>query len=247
MSNQKESEEIKIFTYDYVVELQRKIEIDEVFDQYYNEKFNYEEKFPKGRTGVFIAKDFELKLPDKGNNYDLENSISFYENIKGLNPTIASDPRLWTYLIHSRFWNYMRKRWGIDNLENPKGRLIDRYHVKYLKLETLTRNGLSRLWWYVHLTKSNKYKDKYKLTRILLSRADIAVGLLERSFGSNEIIRTAVLEFLDENNDILKSENQTRELFVHLNLIGGVKNLPFLDVNEIKGYLEKIKHKIIAD
>ncbi len=185
MSKHENREEIKIFTYDYVVELQRKVEIEEEFGEYLNETFNYQEKHPKGRTGVYIPKGFDLKLPEKGDYFDLDNSVSLYENIAGLNPAIASDVRLWTYLLHVRFWNYMRKRWTIDNLDNPKGRILDRYHLKYLNLQSLTRNGLSRLWWYVHLTIDNKRIDKYELTKILLSRADIAVGLLERSIGSN--------------------------------------------------------------
>ena len=246
MSKQEDREEIKIFTYDYVVELQRMVEIEEEFGGYLNEVFSYQEKYPKGRTGVYIPKGFDLKMPKKGDSFDLDNSVSLYENISGLNPAAASDVRLWTYLVHTRFWDYMRKRWPIDNFDNPKGRILDRYHLKYLNLQSLTRNGLSRLWWYVHLTIDNKRIDKYELTKILLSRADIAVGLLERSIGSNKNIRFAVLEFLKENEDISKNEKKTRSLLNQVNLLGGVKNLPFLKLNDIKEYLYKIKDFTIA-
>jgi len=238
-------QEIKVFTYDYLVELQRNIEIQEEYSAYLSDSFEYKENYPKGKTGVFISQDFTFKMPDANSSYDLENSILLYENIIGLNPTIASDSRLWTYLTHVRFWDYMKKRWPIDNLEDPKGRIMDRYHLKYLKLESLTRNGIARLWWYVHLTVDENRKDKYELTKILLSRAEIAVGLLERALGSNRNIRIAILEFLLKNDTIRKSENQTRTLYRQMNLLGGVKNLPFLKPSEIQEYLVKIKNSIL--
>lgn len=103
------------------------------------------------------------------------------------------------------------------------------------------RNGISRLWWYAHLTVDDKRKDKYELTKVLLNRAEIAVGILERALGSNNNIRTALLEFLKENSSIKDSENKTRELLKGLNLVGGVKNLPFLETDEIKQILDDIK------
>lgn len=238
-------EDIKVFTYDYLNDLQSTIEVQERFEDYFANLFSYEERFPKGFSGVTLSDDFELKLPKSGNNFDLGNSILLYENLKGIHPTIASDSRLWTYMTHVRFWKYMRSRWPVEDLKDPKGRIMDRYHLKYLKLESLTRNGISRLWWYVHLTKDESYSDKYKLTKVLLSRADITVGILERSFGSNSNIRKGLLEFLDENVDIKNSEEKSRELFRQLNLLGGVKNLPFLSVDELKENLYKIKEKIL--
>lgn len=245
MNKDIKTEEIKVFTYDYVNELQRNVEIKEKFDSYKLEKFPYQEKFPKGSTGVYIPFAFELKNPEKGNNFDLDNSIAFYEEAKGINPTLASDPRLWTYLTHVRFFHYMKNRWPIDDLENPKNRLIDRYHLKYLKLESLTRNGLSRLWWFAHLTIDNNRKDKFELTRTLLVRADLTVGILERALGSNRNIRIAILEFLAENEDIRDNEDKSRNLLIQLNLYGGVKNLPYLVTNEIKNVLRKIKTEIL--
>jgi hypothetical protein len=239
------NEEIKVFTYDYVNELQRNVEIKEQVDPYKLEMFPYQEKFPKGSSGVFVPLDFEFKNPEKGNNFDLDNSIAIYEKIKGINPTIASDPRLWTYLTHVRFFSYMKNRWPIDDLESPKNRIIDRYHLKYLKLESLTRNGISRLWWFTHLTIDNNRKDKFELTRTLLSRADLTVGILERALGSNKNIRVGILEFLAENDEIRNNEDKSRNLLIQLNLYGGVKNLPHLSINEIKMVLGKIKTEIL--
>lgn len=226
-------EELHIFTNNYTYELQRKVEAYDDYLDYSEDVFPWEEKFPKGHTEIYLPENFVLKLPDKNGLYDIENAISLYENLTGMNETIASDPRLWTYLTHVKFWKYMKERWPVEELKRPQGRIIDRYHMKYLNLASLVRNGISRLWWYSHLTFDERRKDKYELTRILLSKADIAVGILERTFGSNFNIRVALLEFLRDNPVISDKEDSWRQLFIQVNLLGGVKNLPFLSKDDI--------------
>lgn len=231
--------ELKIFTESYTDFLYRNVKGTNNLDNYYKEKFPFEERFPKGNTNIFIKENFELD-PDKS---DLENSILLYEGLT-LNETQASDPRLWTYLSHVVFWKYMRKRWALENVkkgDNPIGRVIDRYLLINPRLESLTRNGISRLWWYAHLTRDIKRSDNYELTRVLLSRAEVAVGVLERTIGINQNMRIAILEFLKENNDILSNEDLTRLLLRTFNLYGGTKVLPLLEVEEIKKILEYIK------
>jgi len=238
--------EIRLFTSDYINQLQRKVEVHKETENYINDKFPWEKKFPKGSAGIFLPEDFKFKMPDdKRNLFDLENSILLYENLIGMDETKASDPRLWTYLTHVIFWNYMRKRWPVEGVENPTGRIIDRYHMKYLKLESLVRNGISRLWWYTHLTIDEKRKDKYEITRVLLSKADITVGIMERTFGSNKNIRIALLEFLSKNPAITEKEDMWRDLFIQINILGGVKNLPFLTIDEIEKNLIRIKEEIL--
>ncbi len=231
----KDKIELKIFSNDYVDYLLKQVEVYGKVEPFYTESPDWEEKTPRGRTNLFLPTDFKLKMPEGSQiSYDLENSISLYEKIVGINETIASDPRLWTWLSHIYFWDYMRARWPVEGVKNPIGRITDRYYMKYLKLESLVRHGISRLWWYAHLTCDENRDDKYELTRILLSKADITVGIMERSLGSNKNIRTALLEILSENPEISEKEDEWRKLFISVNLLGGVKNLPFLSVEEIK-------------
>lgn len=230
--------ELKVFTEAYTDKLYRNVKVTGNADNYYQENFPYEERFPKGSTNLFLSSDFNLDS-DKS---DLENSILLYEQLS-LNETQASDPRLWTYLSHVTFWKYMRKRWALENVrkgDNPIGRVIDRYLLINPRLESLTRNGISRLWWYAHLTIDKTRSDNYELTKILLTRADIPVGILERTIGINQNMRIALLEFLKEHNEILSDEDLTRELLRAFNLFGGAKILPLLEVGRLKQILEYI-------
>ncbi len=235
--NKRTKIELKIFTANYVDSLYRKLREDKWLDNYKQASFPAEEEYPKGNTGIMIDKDFQLD-PKKS---DLDNSIVIFEQIK-LTPIQASDQRLWTYLTHVQFWDYMRERWPVEKSKKNKIKFIaSRYFLRGLNLENLVRNGISRLWWYAYLTHDGTKSDKYELTKVLLSRADLTVGVTERALGSNSNILRALLEFLKENADILNSQDKTRQLLVNLNLVGGVKNLPFLEVEEIKELLSTLK------
>lgn len=234
--------EIPVFTEAYTEKLFRNVKITENFENYYNKQFPYEERFAKGPTNIFLDTSFTLNTA-QSSDADLHNSIALYETLT-LNETQASDPRLWTYLTHVRFWHYMRKRWPLENVrkgDSPLGRITDRYFLVKPNLQTLTRNGISRLWWYAHLTIDKKRKDKYQLTKVLLHRAEISVGILERFMGSNVNTRTSILEFLKDNKDILNNEDLTRRLLRNLNLYAGTKILPLLQTSDIKTILEYIK------
>jgi Family of unknown function (DUF6339) len=54
-----------------------------------------------------------------------------------------------------------------------------------------------------------------------------------------------LLEFLAENEDTKNDENKSRNLLIQLNLYGGVKNLSFLSITDIKNVLERINMEII--
>lgn len=235
-------QEVKFFSAFYVDKLYRDVAATENYDNYLGNRFIYEEKYAKGPTGIFIDPDIKLD-PQKT---DLENSIVLYEALKDLNEVQASDERLWTYLIHVHFWDYMQGRWPIEESKKPLSRIRERYFLRNLNLESLTRNGLSRLWWYAHITFDSNRKNKYELLEILLQRQDLVVGITERAIGSNKKIRTGLLEYLQENPSIASSENLSRELIKALNLYGGVKMLPFLEISEIKKLLKGLELSIAA-
>jgi len=228
--------ELKFFSAFYVDKLYREVAATENCDNYFKSQFSYEERYTKGPTGIFIDSDIKLD-PQKS---DLENSIILYKALSELNEVQASDERLWAYLTHVHFWAYMQGRWPIENAKKPLSRIRERYFLRNLNLESLTRNGLSRLWWYAHLTYDTNRKNKYELLETLLQRQDLVVGITERALGASKKIRTGLLEYLLENPSIASNENLTRELIKTLNLYGGVKMLPLLEISEIKKVLGSI-------
>lgn len=242
--SQEDSIELKVFQQSYVDKLFRETVSTNNFENYKLMKFPFEERFAGGGTGIFIREDFQLDAAKT----DLENSKALYSELMTMNETQASDERLWACLAHGLFWDYMLKRWPIEkSIEGREiGRVKQRYFLRNANIESLTRNGISRLWWYAHLTYDKDRDNVYELTDVLLSRADLSVGIVERALGSNKTIRIAILEFLRDHPIIAADENKTREVLKGLNLAGGVRNLPFLDVGEVKNLLTQITHTTIS-
>lgn len=230
-----------IFSSTYTERLFKDLVEKEKINEYERTELELEELYPIGGTGIFIPERIKLEVPEGNDLKDLENTKIIYGTYKTLSPSQASDPRLWTYLTHVPFFDYMKQRWPVRKAKKPLNRIKDRFFLRQVNLRGLTRNGISRLWWYGYLTYDESRDDPWELTSIMLKRADLTVGITERAAGSAENVRTAILEFLNSNQDILNNEDKTRDLLKKVNLFGGVKNLPFLDKEEIYSSLGLFK------
>lgn len=197
-------------------------------------------------TEIELDRGFEFVAPEgKSKHNDAANAIAIHRQLHDLSPAIASNPRLWAYLSHVRFWKYMRARWPVERVEGEKAvRFIEeRYFVRQSQGRALLRQGISRLWWAAHLTFDPQRDEPYELTPILLSKLDITKNLLERSFGRSRSVLIGFLEFLKGHEDELltaaSGRAKIRQLSKALNLAGGVSLLDALEPAEVSQLLEQ--------
>jgi hypothetical protein len=162
---------------------------------------------------------------------EIENVKILYKALQILTPTQASDERLWAYLAHVNFWDYMRFRWPA-NKENAD--VLGRYFFGSSKAPV--RNGIARLWWYGYLSYDDSRENPFELTEMLVKRQDFAQNLLERSFGRNRTLTKAILSVLlemeREGKPLLREKY--RGLLIHINRMGGVTVLDALDKEDIE-------------
>ncbi|WP_349948409.1 DUF6339 family protein [Lacrimispora sp. BS-2] len=199
---------------------------DKWIDSYFEEKGLSNYSF---NTGMMIP-DVELLIGDS--KTDCENAIRIYEAFKGrLNPVQASDLRLWAFLAHNVYWDYMRERWGIDvafeDDENDAGkdkivsRIGTRYFYEASKGKAFVRQGIARLYWSAYLTyDESNVNNPYELTEYFLSKQDIFAVSTERSLARNKELLLAALKVLKEHGDLKR--NVIRQYFLNLNQAGGV-------------------------
>ena len=139
---------------------------------------------------------------------DLENAVALYRWLPDLSPVQASDVRLWVWLCHHPFRDYVRARWP----EGSPDALRSHWFFKGRGLGALRRNALSRLWWAVHLTQNpvgqlpewaSVYQpsNPFEYTALLLGRQDVYQALIERSFGSDRRLLFAALESLRHRDE----------------------------------------------
>ncbi|GEC93340.1 DUF6339 family protein [Brevibacillus brevis] len=209
--------------------------------------------------------DIQLKKPEgTRNNFDLENTITLYSAFKNLSITDATDERIWTYLAHVPFWDYMQARWGIDadipeeedllaeeedtiqdvnsgkKKKDPEEKIRRRYFFQGKTSNTdraLFRNGIARLWWFGYVSFDENREDKFELTKILLYNQEIQVNLLERGFSRNRKWAKAILSVLADRKregQSFYSRESFRELTKHINRLGGVTIIDALEEEDIK-------------
>jgi hypothetical protein len=186
-----------------------------------------------------------LLVPDGDEKHDLENSKRLYSALSGLTLTQASDPRLWTYLTHVKYWGYMRKRWPIKDAATDKviGSVISRYFLVGDKARALTRNGLARLWWAGYTCHSSTTTgNEFAYAKALFATQDVFASLMERAFSKNRKIIQPVLSVLTkemEKGVPFDDRDKVRDLGKHLVLLGGAMVLDILDPVTIEKIVEK--------
>lgn len=172
-------------------------------------------------------------------NQDAVNSRRIYTWLRQLTPALAMEERLWAWLTHCVFADYMHARWpavGEDLVRR-------RYLFEGQSFDALARNGIARLWWGGRLTWDEAREDPFELTDILFMRQDIQVSLLERRIGKCRNVRVPVLEYLRDNKATLAEARFTKRIQVllrELNLLGGIAVLDALPPVEIQGFLKKV-------
>jgi hypothetical protein len=171
--------------------------------------------------------------------YDAENARRIYNWLPALSQAVAMEERLWGYLCHCVFPDYMATRWPVT-AENIIHR---RYLFEDKTFASLTRNGISRLWWAGKLTHDSTRSNPFELTDVLFLRQDIQVSLLERAIGKCHNVRTAVLDFFREHKGWLAEEafgHRIQQILKELNLLGGVAVLDALSEAQLHAFLMKV-------
>jgi hypothetical protein len=170
---------------------------------------------------------------------DLENTKTVYGALHHLSPIQAADERLWVYLSHVTYWDYMRKRWGVEQYAGkPRFAEIvqERYFFMPDRPRALIRNGIARLWWYGYTTYDDERGDPFELTAVLLKNLDVAQSVLERAFSRSRTLTRAMLSVLLEREKAgtpFYDREKVRNLAKYLVQVGGVTILDTLSFAEI--------------
>jgi hypothetical protein len=193
-----------------------------------------------------VTNDINLILPESRKYFDAENAIILYEELN-LSISQAIDERLWSYLTHMTFWNYMKVRWNMNRESSSVDSIKTRYFFSGNGNSKFTRNGLARLWWAAHITKDPEREDPYELTKILFTTQDLHLNLLERSFSrSNKLTRNILSVFSRMDSSLYANKDFNRELMKYINSLGGVTVLDSLNESDIESIIRNKSNKLLV-
>ena len=172
-----------------------------------------------------------------------DNAKSLYETLK-VSPLIASDQRLWVYLTHVHFKDYMLQLREIT--PKTSGNYI-KEHYFCSTAKGLLYNDISLLWWLFHLTAlEEEGQRRYRLTEEVFSMRDYTRHLFTGKQGRATGLRHGVLEYVIENKDLFlsKKEKKIRLVMSSLNSVAGSSLISGFSKQEIKETISLFRDKI---
>ena len=200
-------------------------------------------------TDLVIEKQLALNPPQGKAINDIENAILVFETFSLLTPAEATDEKLWATLAHNDCWDYMRKRWPVeDNTAKNKAEYVEqRYFIKGVNTKNLLRHGIARLWWAVYLTKDENRENPYELTEEIFSMLDYTTHLMAGVQGRNRTFSKTVLSFVIDNKELFSKykEKKVRFLLQKLNYMAGYKVFSALTAKEIFEILNNLKKDLL--
>jgi len=210
------------------------------------------------KEDILVKKDLKALDPNKvrlldpegsgKKSHDYENAVMLFEYWKDMNVTQATDVRLWTYLCHVPFMDFLRKRRPIEEIPEAgrEAHIIKHWFVMSPGTAAFKYNDLYLFWWGPYLTYDENRKDPYELTKELFSMLDYTRHILTSVQGKNRPLAHAVLEYVIENPDLFeqfKSE-KVRLIARRLNFIAGYRTLIALNKQEIKNIIASFRNDI---
>lgn len=193
----------------------------------------------------------EAPFLDPSSSSDIESAIKVYEYLP-INATQASDVRLWTYMTHVVFYEYVVERWPIG--DGDEKRILDRWFLSG-NARSLRRNAISRLWWSVHITvapwegdpwfASLEQVDRYAYTRAFLHIEDVTSALMERKLGWSRRILIAILEYMRTHDELAYKRTFYRNLLKEVNLTLGYRKIMALSFDELYAEIESIAQDVM--
>ena len=116
-----------------------------------------------------IAQSFFSLNDRKGGDSDAENSYIVFDALKGLNPNLARDERIWVYLTHFHCLDFTRKRWLDPGWSDEKLIAGIRAHFFARGSRGFERNNsIASLWWWAFLASRHETKSLRDTLEIFL-------------------------------------------------------------------------------
>ena len=156
-----------LFLSRYLNELRDKVRSNNYNNIYISGQIAYDSNDLHFNPYITPPDKIDILMPSPKDNYDFENSQKIFLAYKDMNPVQATDVRIWAYLSHVTFWDYMRRRYPVEEqLESDRGSFIlQHWFIESVNVKNLLRHGISLLWWGAYLTYDETNSDPFMLTR----------------------------------------------------------------------------------
>ena len=171
-----------------------------------------------------------IQLSNGGFENDIANIKIIHGALKDFSPRILTSEQIWVYLTHKTFYDYMVSRW-----DPMKASIKDRYFLSGSNTRTLSRNGISRLWFLGHLSYDSNLENPYEITEMLMSKQDIMAEIVERpTISMNKIFFNALVKLIYKKD---LTREAYRDLMIRCNRVSGISRFDTYNQDEMERFL----------
>ena len=176
---------------------------------------------------------------------DAVGALAVYETFRNLTPQQAADERLWTYLCHVDYPQYVSRRWLASRpaQDDDAARKVRNHFFAPGNRALIRDNGLSRLWWLGAIANEVEPDAPREFLERLLHRQDVRSALIERpSVSMNRrvlrSINTVMRDYWRRDRSLFERD-RFRAWMIGLNRRGGVVLLDALPDEPLIKLLEE--------
>ena len=174
---------------------------------------------------------------------DFQNCKIIYSNLKFLTEAQAVDERLWAGLAHENFYDYLRRRWNMDDITKADKDIVKQIRGRFFfyggARRSIVNNTLAKYWWVGKLFYDETRKNPFEKLDII-GAVDISTKVLHiftLPAASNPKIMNGIVKFFqhyrDKGMNIRDWKNILKSAFIELNKISGAIILDCLSEDEI--------------
>ena len=181
-----------------------------------------------------LDETIQLILPESTNTIELsrdkENCILIKKALPYITPADATDERLWVTLCLVNYREYLVQRWG-------KSKNVNSHITAAGFRERMSRNGIGRLWWTIHIASTLDSNNPERFLDTLLFNSDYRQQLLERTSSANSrVVLKSILEITEEMKKKGKEYNRDkfRSFLKEIGFLGKRTLFPSMDEEKLK-------------
>ena len=182
--------------------------------------------FDPYETKEYSIEDFHLKPSN-----DIENSIILYEHLNHLPKYILCNPRFWAWITFEKAYEVAQTS---SNLTSSS--LISSIWLINNSRRSLMLGAISRFFFMVQISVDEAKKDKYELTKYLLTNAETYRNFCYRNMGMLKNVTLAVIRAqkdICERLNITLVNKQSAEMVKEASKIGSVMLIDVMTQEEV--------------
>ena len=204
------------------------------------------------RTGIVCSESINLIPVSSGapNRADHQ-ALDFYKSLDGLNPSTASDGRMWAWITHFRLHSYSLERWRRRSGTDIRAYITDHWFIENRSDSLWKNNTASRTWWMAHTATKAASASGGAFTAgealdHFANHAEHYHAIMKVNVLRHSLILAEFVRVLLTGAQGVK-DNGVYELLRRVNLMAGTRFLDLLTRDELRDMIEEHVESVMSN